>query len=105
MDRDYISGRFANIRGAKNISARQLSLELGQSSQYINQIETRNKFPSMEVFFAFCDYFKITAKEFFDDDQNYPIQYRALIHELNKLDGDELEKIIAIVRAINKNKK
>jgi len=105
MDRENVGKRVANIRAAKNVSARQLSIELGQSSQYINQIETRNKLPSLEVLFAFCDYFRITPKEFFDDEQVYPIQYKALISELNKLDTDELGKVIAIIKVISKNKR
>ena len=40
MDKGFIKERYARIRLAHNISARRLSMELGQSSEYINQIET-----------------------------------------------------------------
>ena len=33
----FISNRFAVIRNAHNISARKLSIEMGQSTEYINQ--------------------------------------------------------------------
>ena len=39
MEKDFIKNRYAAIRCANNISARKLSFELGQSSEYINQIE------------------------------------------------------------------
>ena len=39
IDADFISGRIAKLRTAKNISARDMSLSLGQSQSYINNIE------------------------------------------------------------------
>jgi transcriptional regulator with XRE-family HTH domain len=103
MGKKYIGNRFANIRLAHNMSARKLSEELGQGSQYINQIENARKMPSIEGLFNFCDYFNITLKEFFDDEQTYPIQYKALLNELNKLDVDKLEHIIKNIKLIAGN--
>lgn len=103
--RKFISFRFATIRNAHKISARKLSLDMGQGSEYINQIENGRKMPSIEGLFNFCDYFKIPLSEFFDTTQTYPIQYKTLINELNKLDMDELEHITKTVRLINRSKK
>ena len=35
----FISNRFAIIRNAHKISAHKLSIEMGQSTEYINQIK------------------------------------------------------------------
>ena len=78
---------------------------MGQGSEYINQIENGRKMPSMEGFYNFCDYFKISFGEFFDESQNYPIQYKEIIKELNKLDSNELEHIIKNIKLINRSKK
>ena len=51
--KDFISKRIATIRNANNISARKLSIEMGQGSEYINQIENGRKMPSMEGFYLF----------------------------------------------------
>ena len=104
MEKNFISERIANIRSAKNMSARNLSLELGQSTEYINQIENGRKMPSIEGLINFCDYFNISLKEFFDDGQAYPIQYKALLNDLNKLNVEELNEIITIIKRISKNK-
>lgn len=40
MDKSFIKDRYAKIRIANNLSARKLSIELGQSTEYINQIES-----------------------------------------------------------------
>ena len=100
MEKDFISNRFVKIRLAKNISARKLSIELGQSSQYINQIESGRKMPSLEMLLTFCDYFNISVAEFFDEEQTYPIQYKELLKYLNKLNTEELDEVMAIAKRI-----
>lgn len=42
IDADFISDRIAKLRTEKNISARDMSLSLGQSQSYINNIENKN---------------------------------------------------------------
>ena len=101
----FISNRFAVIRNAHNISARKLSIEMGQSTEYINQIENGRKMPSMEGLFNFCDYFKITIGEFFDSTQIYPVQYKEIIESLNKLDNEELAHISKNIEYIARCKK
>ncbi len=104
MDKTFIKERYANIRNAHNISARKLSIELGQSSEYINQIETGKNMPSIEGLINFCEYFNISLTEFFNESIMYPVQYQTLISELNKLDALELEQIINLIKLINSKK-
>ncbi len=101
MEKEFIQNRYAIIRNAHNISARKLSFELGQSSEYINQIENGNNLPSIEGLLNFCDYFNITPSEFFDTNVEYPIEFKELLKELNKLDKLELEQIMALIKTIN----
>lgn len=100
----FICNRFAVIRNAHNISARKLSIEMGQSTEYVNQIENGRKMPSLEGLFNFCDYFKITIGEFFDSTQTYPVQYKEIISNLNKLDNEELEHVAKNIEYIARNK-
>ena len=44
-----------------------MSLSIGQSAGYINALENRNGFPSMQVFFYICEYLGVTPAEFFED--------------------------------------
>ncbi len=105
IDKSFIGKRIAVLRNAKKNSARVMSLDLGQSSEYINQIENGRSMPSIEGLINICDYFGITMSEFFDESIVYPIQYKELLQELNKLDSIELEKVIDIVKLISANKK
>ncbi len=42
--------------GTKRVSARDMSLSIGQNAGYINTIESGKAFPSMTVFFYICEY-------------------------------------------------
>lgn len=102
MYREFIKDRYARIRLAHNISARKLSLELGQSTEYINQIENGKNMPSVEGLINFCNYFDISVGEFFEDKFNYPVEYSAIIEELNKMDALALKQILELLKLINK---
>lgn len=104
MEKDFIAKRYSDIRLAHHISARALSFELGQSSQYINQIECGRKLPSLEGLLNFCDYFNITPNDFFNSEITYPVQYKSIINDLNKLDTEELEIVSNTIKLIAQNK-
>ena len=76
-----------------------MSLTIGQSSGYINGLENRNGFPSMQVFFYICEYLGVTPSEFFDNNINYP-EYKEIIRDLNALDASQLQNIKAIIKGL-----
>ena len=57
--------RLRTLRNEKQISARELSLALGQNVNYINLIENGKRLPSMQGFFSLCEYFEISPAQFF----------------------------------------
>ena len=67
MYEDLFYKRLAELRANKGVSARDMSLSIGQSAGYINALENRNGFPSMQVFFYICEYLGVTPAEFFED--------------------------------------
>lgn len=105
MDKEFIKERVSTIRNSKNISARSLSLNLGMSSEYVNQVENGRLMPSLDFIMNFCDYFNISVAEFFDETIKNPKKYQDLIQELNKMSQPELQQIIDLTKLINKNKK
>ena len=100
MDQETFSKRLVDLRMKKGVSARDMSLSLGQSAGYINNIENGINFPSMAVFFYICEYFGITPKEFFDIDTNDPPMVNELIQAASRLSGDKLEHLTAIAKAL-----
>ena len=96
--------RLSELRTAKKVSARDMSLSLGQSAGYINNIENKNNLPSMTSFFYICEYLGVTAKEFFDYEVKNPVLSKELIKEIQRLDYVETNHVLEIVKDINKNK-
>lgn len=101
MDEKFIKQRIAKLRTDKNISARELSLQLGQSTGYINTIENGKSLPSLSMFLYICEYFNITPKEFFDEDINYPHLIKEIVKECKKLNSKTLESLLTIIKSMN----
>lgn len=96
--------RLTQLRLAKGVSAREMSLSLGQNENYINNIENGVALPKMMPFFYICEYLDITPLEFFDFDDQNPIQSNELTREINKLNAHQIEIIENIVREFRKKK-
>ena len=89
--------RLAMLRNQKGVSAREMSLAIGQNPSYINNIETGKALPSMAGFFFICEYLDITPQEFFDMDSAMPENLRALTGKLKRLDTEQLKTITTLV--------
>ena len=94
--------RLTQLRTAKGVSARDMSLSIGQNAGYINGLENHKGLPSMSVFFYICDYLGVTPKEFFDDQLPDPLVIDTLIDDLKFLDREDLELILQIVKRLKK---
>lgn len=94
----WIPERIAQLRTQKNVSARDMSLSLGQSESYINKIENRRTLPSMAGFLYICEYLDITPREFFDEEDASPQGTRELLRELQKLTPVQAEHILQVIR-------
>ena len=97
MYEEFTQNRIAQLRMQKGVSARDMSLSLGQNSNYVNQIENKKALPSLQGLFYICEYFDITPQKFFDVDNRCPAQLVELIEKLKKLDAGILELISALV--------
>ena len=98
---DFIK-RLVELRLNKGASARDMSLSIGQSAGYINNIENGINYPSMTVFFCICDYLGITPKEFFDTDAMNPTKSSELLDAANHLSNDQLDHLIAIAKGLKR---
>jgi transcriptional regulator with XRE-family HTH domain len=93
----FFINRIAELRKQKGVSARDMSLSVGQNVNYVNHIERGKMFPSMTGFFALCDYLGVTPRDFFDADTEQPAKLNALTESLKKLDEDALAGITSVV--------
>ena len=97
---DWFYSRLTELRMTKGVSARDMSLSLGQSESYINKIENRRTLPSFSGFLYICDYFQITPEEFFNQNAAAPDKTRELLRELEKLTPEQTGHVLQIVRDI-----
>lgn len=94
--------RLVELRMEKGVSARDMSLSIGQSAGYINGLENRTGFPSMQVFFYICEYLDVTPSEFFDEGNHSPSEYREILEDLKALDKENLRNIGAVIKGLKR---
>ncbi len=104
MYEDFLPERLAKLRTQKGVSARDMSLSLGQANNYINNIENKKSLPSMQAFFYICEYLGVTPQEFFDEENPSPEALRTLMAEAKKLDSQSVEYILGIMKKLNNAK-
>lgn len=98
MDNKGFAERLTELRLKKGVSARDMSLSLGQNSGYINNIECGKALPSMAVFFYICEYYNIEPKDFFDIKAKNPEKLNEIIENLKLLNDEQLKNIGAIIK-------
>lgn len=98
VDVDFISERIAKLRTEKNISARDMSLSLGQSQSYINNIENKKALPSMQMFLYICEFLGVEPKDFFEEDVISPSKLNETIATLKSLSPKQLDLLTAFAK-------
>lgn len=97
---EWFPERLAQLRIQKGVSARDMSLSLGQSESYINKIENRRTMPSMSGFLYICEYLDVLPGDFFNERRPEPHISQELLTEIEKLSPRQAEHLLAIVRDI-----
>ncbi|MDO4921332.1 MAG: helix-turn-helix transcriptional regulator [Phascolarctobacterium sp.] len=107
MYEDFVANRIMQLRQEKKVSAREMSLAIGQNVNYINRIENKLNLPSLQGLFYICEYFNITPQEFFEG-TNASHPSVLLLHEatqvLSMLDKEQLSLVIAVAKALQNKK-
>lgn len=102
MYEEKFSTRLYQLRTQKGVSARDMSLSIGQNAGYINNIETGKAFPSMTSFFYICEYLDVSPMEFFNFDSAHPKELNSLYNDLSKLTESQFNSIHSIVKDLSK---
>lgn len=104
MYEDFVPERLAKLRAQKGVSARDMSLSLGQANNYINNIENKKSLPAMQSFFYICEYLGVTPQEFFDEENSNPQVLQEFIAEAKRLDSKSMTYILGIMKELNNKK-
>lgn len=100
-EKDF-SLRLAKLREEKGVSARDMSLSMGQNPGYINNIESGKSMPSLSGIFYICDYLGITPKDFFDTEAKNPSKATELYSIARGLSDEQLDNLIGIAKGLRK---
>ncbi len=100
MDEKDFSARLAMLRTKMGVSARDMSLSMGQNPGYINNIESGKSLPSLSGIFYICEYLKITPKELFDVDAGNPSKIKDITEKLKGLNDNQLDLISKLIEEI-----
>lgn len=102
MDEKQFALRLAQLRENKGVSAREMSLAIGQNAGYINNIESGKSLPSLTGFFYICEYLNVSENEFFDLNSVNPSRLDSIVKQLKFLDDTQLNAIFELVKVMNK---
>jgi len=102
MFEDEFVSRLTQLRLSKGVSARDMSLSIGQNPGYINNIESGKALPSLSVFFMICDYLHVSPKDFFDVENRQPERLEQIVADLKHLSQEQLDHMAAIIQELGK---
>ena len=102
MYEEQFSKRLAELRAKKGVSARDMSISIGQNPGYIRSIENGTSFPAMSNFFYICEYLNVTPQEFFNFDEEPSNGMNALVDQLKQFDDKQINALTAFIKTIVK---
>ncbi len=100
MYEKFVRERITQLRLKKNVSEYQMSYDLGHSRGYVYNISSGKALPPLKEFFAICEYFGITPKEFFDDGKTNPELTQKTIDGLSSLDEADMLMVLGIIHRL-----
>lgn len=99
---EFTKERITQLRLKKGVSEYKMSYDLGHSKGYVNNISSGKALPSLSELFAICEYFGITASEFFDMDAQNPEVLKEIIEQMKKLDDEDVQLILDLTKRLTK---
>ena len=79
MYEDLFYKRLAELRANKGVSARDMSLSIGQSAGYINALDNRNGFPSCRSSFISANTLASLLRNFLRKETGIPVSTRKFV--------------------------
>jgi transcriptional regulator with XRE-family HTH domain len=95
-----IRERLIQLRLSKGCSARSMSINLGKSTNYIQNIESGKNMPSLPGFLEICDYLEVSPFQFFCFDESF--EKISLHNEINSLSENEAAFVRHVIEGIKK---
>jgi len=98
----YIRDRITALRIQKDVSENKMSLDIGHSKGYIQNIVSGRALPSLAEFLAICSYLGVTPKDFFDTEMKNPVLINQAIAKIRVLDEDGIRFVLDFLKRMQK---
>ncbi len=103
MYTEFTRERITRLRMQKGVSEYKMSYDLGHSRGYVNNISSGKALPSMQEFFAICEYFGITPMEFFNTEVADPTLFKGVTEGVKKLSDSDIELLAKLISRLLKD--
>ena len=102
MYEKFVKDRITQLRLKKGVSEYQMSYEHGHSRGYVYNISSGKALPPLKEFFAICEYFEITPKQFFDENIQNPELIQKAVDGMQRLDESDMLMLLGIINRMLK---
>ena len=97
MELEFIRNRITELRMKKGVSEYQMSLDLGHSRSYIQNIVSGRSLPSVQELLYICEYLGVSPSLFFSERTDNPILAQQICDSLNGLSDKDLIALITMI--------
>jgi len=104
MEYDFIRKRITELRIKKGVSEYQMSLDLGHSRSYIQNISAGRSKPSIDEFLYICEYLNVSPRDFFDEGNSQPILIQKALDGMQTLSGKDLLTLLSLIDRLKEGK-
>lgn len=100
----FFRDRLRFLRNEKQISAREMSLALGQNESYINKIETGKSSTTIASFLNICEYLSVSPSDFFNESVQNAIETTELVRYFRKLTARQTAYVLALLKDLSQTR-
>ena len=97
VDEQFIRERITELREAKQVSERKMSLDLGHSTSYIRSISSGKALPSLGELLYICEYLGISVSEFFDEENRISSVQQKAIDYIKTMPDRDVELLMGFI--------
>lgn len=101
MEYDFIRQRITELRIKKGVSEYQMSLDLGHSRSYMQNIASGRSKPSIEEFLYMCEYLNVSPRDFFDESEAEPFLVQKALDGMRTLSDRDLIFLLSMIDRLN----
>jgi len=101
MTEKFIRDRIDELRIHRGISEYQMSLDLGRSRSYMQNISSGRCLPPLKDFLQIVNYFEITPSEFFNRDIRHSDLTVKAIQGVKALSDEDLRVVLGIIAKLH----